>query len=374
MSDAAGEKQFDATPKRRQQAARKGDVIRSRDLATLISVAVGIGWLALAGSHLVSGLQRLLLACLTFDPIDLQHEQFSLETGIALPIVVPVILLGLIVPMASMAAQVAFGEGRFVAANLAVKPSRLNPVSGLQRMFGSQGLIEMGKGILKVVLLGGIAEVFFYSYGYTMIGMGSGTLSFQLRHAASSFFELMAWLCAGLLVIAAIDLPLVWYKRGKRLKMTLQEVRDEHKESDGSPEMRAARRQRQRDIAAGSITSAMHDAQFVITNPTHFSIALAYDPAKAAAPIVLAKGRGEKAIAIRELATQLRLPVLDYPPLARSLYYTTRERQVIDEAYYGAVAAIVAFVLSLRRGETPMRPVIGLPLTLQFDAEGRPQT
>ena len=121
----------------------------------------------------------------------------------------------------------------------------------------------------------------------------------------------------------------------------------------------------------GGLIPAMKDAQFVVTNPTHFSVALAYDPAKAGAPIVVAKGRGDKALAMREMAAERNLPVLEYPALARSVYFTTRENQLIREELYVAVAALVAFVFSLRRGEHPPRPQVEVPVALRFDAQGR---
>lgn len=182
---------------------------------------------------------------------------------------------------------------------------------------------------------------------------------------------LLFWLAAGLFVIALIDMPVQMVRRLMRLKMTMQEMRDEHKESEGSPEKKAAIKNRQRQIAMGGLIPAMKEAQFIITNPTHFSVALAYDPDKAHAPIVLAKGRGDKALAMRELAAEYQVPVLEYPALARSVFYTTRERQVIREEHYAAVASILAFVLSLKRGEKRARPEVSVPVTLRFDAEGR---
>ncbi len=229
----------------------------------------------------------------------------------------------------------------------------------------------MGKGLLKVTLLGAIAAFWIMSVREQLGGMGRASLDTQLATGWHSILTLFAALGAGLLVIAGIDVPIQWLRRNQRLMMSMQEMRDENKESEGSPENKAARRQRQRDIATGALGPAMREAQFVITNPAHFAIALAYDPAKASAPIVLAKGRGDKARAIRELAAERQLPVLEYPPLARSLYYSTRERQMIREELYTAVAAIVAFVLSVRRGETPPVPVISVPVELQFDADGR---
>ncbi len=153
--------------------------------------------------------------------------------------------------------------------------------------------------------------------------------------------------------------------------MSHQELRDEHKESEGAPEKKAAIRQRQREIAKGGVHRAIREAQFVITNPTHFSVALTYDPDRAAAPIVLAKGRGEKALAMRELARELEVPVLEYPVLARSVYFTTQENMMIREELYGAVAAVLAFVMSLKRGEQPRRPEIDVPSEIRFDEFGR---
>ncbi|HEY6868844.1 MAG TPA: EscU/YscU/HrcU family type III secretion system export apparatus switch protein, partial [Novosphingobium sp.] len=139
-----------------------------------------------------------------------------------------------------------------------------------------------------------------------------------------------------------------------------------------SPEKKAAIRQRQRQLAMGSMQRVMREAQFVLTNPTHFSVAMVYDPDKAAAPIVLAKGRGEKALAMRELARELDVPLLEFPALARSVYFTTRENQVIREELYAAVAGVVGFVMALKRGERRSLPWIDVPLELRFDAEGRP--
>ena len=156
--------------------------------------------------------------------------------------------------------------------------------------------------------------------------------------------------------------------------MSLQDLKDENKQSEGSPEMKMARRQRQRDLARGSVAKAMKDAQFVVVNPMHFAVALTYDPALAPAPVVLAKGRGETALAMRELAGEAGLPVLHYPQLARALYFTTRTNQMVREELYIAIAALVAFVLSLKRGERPKMPRVEVPAPLRFDAEGKPET
>jgi flagellar biosynthetic protein FlhB len=372
MSGDSGEKSFAPTQKRRQDAARKGDVLRSRELATAVAMLVGAVWLKFAGPWLLSGLEDV--ARIGFNWNRAALDGFSPNT-IILPMMVavlpPVVTLAGIVMIATVASQLAFGEGRFIGANLAPKASRLDPAAGLKRMFGPNGWIEMGKGIAKVTLLGTIAYFWTSSHIEMLSGIAHGQLIAQLTLAWDAITSLLFALTAGLVVIAMIDFPIQMLRRMKRLKMSHQEMRDEHKESEGSPERKAAQRQRQRQLAMGSINSAMREAQFVITNPTHFAVALTYDPAKASAPIVLAKGCGEKALAMRELAAELDVPTLEYPALARSIYYTTREQQVIREELYSAVASVLAFVFSLKRGERPSAPLIYVPVEMRFDTDGR---
>lgn len=376
MSEQPGEKSFAPTEKKLSEAAKNGDVLRSQDLGTAVSVLIGAAWLNFAGPWMFGMMQKTARASFIWDRATL--DDFSpgrLIMGLGAMMLPPVLILGGVVTIFALTAQLLPSKGgRFMMANLAPKGSRINPASGLKRMFGMQGLIEMGKGMLKVALLGGIA----YSWAQGRIGqilnLGRGNLSSQLGYAWDSITSLFFALAAGLVVIALIDFPIQWFRRHLRLMMSHQELRDESKESEGSPEKKGAIRQRQRQIAMGGMATAMREAQFVVTNPTHFSVALAYDPAIAPAPIVVAKGRGEKALAMRELAAEYELPVLEYPPLARSLYYTTREKQVIREELYTAVASVLAFVFSLKRGERPIRPEIDVPLAIRFDADGRPET
>jgi flagellar biosynthetic protein FlhB len=372
MSESAGEKTFAPSAKRKQDAAKKGDVLRSKELATAAAILIGATWLKFAGPWLLEVLGKALRAGFTWDRaaldgFDAQPILLSL-LATALP---PVLLLGLLVIASSLISQLGLGEGRWVGANLLPKASRLNPVSGLQRMFGPTGWIEIGKGLAKVSLLGLMAWYWAQGHVEGLIGLGRGNLQGQLSYGWDAIISLLFVLAGGLIVIALFDFPIQWVRRMMRLKMSHQEMRDEHKESEGSPERKQAIRQRQRAVAMGSVAQAMRKAQFVVTNPTHFSIALSYDPEQAAAPVVLAKGRGEKALAMRELAAELDVPVLEYPALARSLYFTTRERQMIREELYVAVAAVLAFVFSLKRGERPARPQVEVPVLLRFDADGR---
>ena len=373
MSETAGEKTHAPSPKRLRDAAAKGDVLRSRDLATAATVLAGVGWLVLAGPWLLATLGEAARHGLRWDRAAL--EDFSpaqTMLPVVLAILPPIFVLGGIVLAASLIAQLGVsGEGRWVGGNLAPKGSRINPLAGLKRMFGTTGWIELAKAVAKVALLGAIAWVWGSAHKADLGDWGRAGLAGQLASGWAALISLLFALGGGLVLIALIDFPVQWLRRNQRLKMSFQEVRDEHKESEGSPERKAAQRRRQRELAMGGVAHAMREAQFVLTNPTHFAVAMAYDPALAAAPVVLAKGRGDKALAMRELAAELDLPCLEYPALARSVYFTTRERQVIREELYAAVAGVLAFVLSLKRGERPARPEVQVPVALRFDAEGR---
>ena len=372
MSETSGEKTFAPSAKRKTDAARKGDVLRSRELSVAVTMLVGAVWLKFAGPWLLGIFGEALRAGFVWDRAALDHfapERLLLGLlALALP---PILMLGGVVLAAGLASQMGFGEGRWVGANLLPKASRLDPMAGLKRMFGPAGWIEIVKGLAKVALLGAIA--WFWARGHlpALFALGRGELARDLAQGWDAITALLLLLAIGLAIIAGIDLPIQLLRRLTRLKMSHQDMRDEHKEAEGSPERKAAIRQRQRQIAMGGVAAAMREAQFVITNPTHFAIAMAYDPLKASAPIVLAKGRGEKALAMRELAAELAVPCLEFPALARSVYYTTRERQVIREELYAAVASVLAFVFALKRGEPVPRPFVDVPLLLRFDAEGR---
>lgn len=372
MSESAGEKTFAPSEKKLKDAVKNGDVLRSQDLGTAVAMLIGAAWLQFAGPWMLRVLQETLRSGFIWNRADI--DDFSpgrIMLGIGMAVLPPVLVLGCTIIMGALITQLGMGGGAFIGGNLAPKASRLNPLNGLKRMFGPQGWIEMGKGLLKVTLLGGIVYAWWSSRAAQIFSLGRGNLSSQLGYCWDTLSSLLFYLAAGLVIIALIDYPIQWVRRFMRLRMSMQDMRDEHKEAEGSPEKKQAIKQRQRQIAMGGVASAMREAQFVITNPTHFSIAVAYDPAIAPAPIVLAKGRGEKALAMRELAAELELPVLEYPALARSIYYTTRERQVIREELYSAVAGVLAFVFSLKRGEKRERPVVEVPVELRFDADGR---
>ena len=369
----SGEKTLAPTEKRRREAATKGDVLRSREVATAVAVLVGAAWLKFAGPWLFDRLGAALKSGLSWDREAVeQFDPASAMLSATWAVTPPLLSLALAVMLAVSVTQLAHGDGRWVGASALPKASRLDPLAGLKRMFGAQGWIEVGKGILKVALLGAIAWYWAKSSLGDLLRLGrAASLGGSLRQAGEALTALLFALSMGLLVIALIDWPVQWLRRFMRLRMSQQEMRDEHKESEGSPERKAAQRGRARQYASGAVAKAMREAQFVLTNPSHFSVAMGYDPLKAGAPVVLAKGRGEKALAMRDLARELNVPLLEVPALARSVYFTTRENQMIREELYAAVAAMLAYVFSLRRGEVRPLPPVEVPTELRFDAEGR---
>ncbi len=374
MSDDTGEKNFDATPKKKQDAAKKGDVLRSKELGTLAGVATGVAVLGLVGPWLFGGLESIALASFRFDAGDLEHAEPGAAIGNAMSAVMPpIFVIGAAVIVMTLISQLLLGEGaRFNPGAMGFKGSKINPLSGLKRIFGMQGLIELGKSILKLVLMVGIAWWWAADNMTGLLGLGRGTLEAQLAYAWDAGLALIWMLILGLAIIALIDYPLQKFQRDKRLKMSLKDLRDESRQSEGSPEMKGARRQRQRDLARGGVAKAMQEAQFVIVNPMHFAVALKYDPDLAPAPILLVKGRGETALAMRDIAGEEGVPVLEYPALARAVYFTTQANQMVREELYVAIAALVAFILSLKRGERPQRPRVEVPEALRFDGDGHP--
>jgi flagellar biosynthetic protein FlhB len=251
------------------------------------------------------------------------------------------------------------------------KGSRINPVSGLKRIFGPTGWIELGKSLLKVVLLGAIG---WWMLSAAMAG-SFGLVSTDIHEATAAmgdqFVVLLFAMAGGLVAIAGIDVPIQLIRHLQQLRMSKQEIKDEHKESEGSPELKAAQRARQREIMKGGFRKAVEGAHVVLTNPTHFSVALRYDAGRDQVPVVVAKGRGATALAIRELAAELAVPVLEYPSLARAVYYTSREGQEVRDDLYMAIATVLAFVFGVNARAGGSQPPVAVPETALFDEEGR---
>jgi flagellar biosynthetic protein FlhB len=377
MADTDQDQKTEApTAKRRRDAAENGDVLQSRELGTALVVLVGAAWMAFAGPMMVAALQDVIGQGLSFNAADLRDFDpgsaiLRLLAIVALP------LLGLfgLTMVAAVGAPAMLGSLGFRASAFAFKGNKLNPLTGMKRLFGMQGLIELGKSIAKVVLLGGVGLWLVLSQMHRMIGLTAQDIRPALSGVGHQFIVAVLVMAAALVLIAGIDIPAQMYQRLQRLKMTKQEAKDEHKQTEGSPELKAAVRRRQHEVARNSARGAIAEATVVLTNPTHFAVALRYRPGIDAAPAVVARGRGVTAEAIRELAAEHEVPLLSYPQLTRALYYTSKVGHPIREDLYMAVAAVLAFVFNLDAAMASggRQPAIDVPQGLRFDASGRPE-
>ncbi len=368
-----GEKTEKPTAKRLKDAAKNGDILQSRELGTAMVVMAGVGCLAVTGPMLFSALGDMLRRALRFDRGDVIDFSPG-ERGIVLlqTIALPVAAILLATVLAAIAAPALLGSFGFRTGAFAPKASKLNPASGLKRMFGPQGFIELLKSLAKVALMGSIGFWLIWDRLESIVGMGNAPLQPALMELGNLFVTACLAMGGALFLVAGIDVPAQIFQRGKRLAMTKQEVKDEHKESEGSPELKGMIRRRQFEMMSGSTRKAVAEANVIITNPTHFAVALRYHPGKDAAPVVVARGRDAIAAAIRELGDANQVPVLQYPELARAIYFTSRAGQIVDEALYMAVATVLAFVFRVenRMASEMDRPFITVPETLRFDADG----
>ena len=372
--NGGGEKTEKPTQKKLQDAAKKGDILQSKELATALVVMAGIGWIAVTGPSIVESLSQMLIEALRFRREDIMDfapaaRGMSLLTGIALP--VGGILLA--TTLAAIAGPAILGSLGFRPGAFAPKASKLNPAAGLKRIFGMQGLIELMKSIAKVALLGSIGVWLIWDRLTAIIGLGSSGLAPAMSELGNMFIMTCLIMAGGLFLIAGIDVPAQIMQRSKRLGMSKQDIKDEHKENEGSPELKGHIRRRQFEVLSGSTRQAVAEASVIITNPTHFAVALRYKPGQDAAPVVVARGCDAIAAAIRELADENDVTVLQYPDLARAIYFTSRAGQIVNEGLYMAVATILAFVFRVenRMASEMDRPFINVPDDLRFDAEGR---
>jgi flagellar biosynthetic protein FlhB len=364
------------TPKRQREAAEKGDVLQSKELGTALIVLAGAIWLAMAGPLLLGTLQNMLADALTFDAGEVRDfrpgEAMIHLIGL---VVLPLAILFAITIAAAIGTPAMLGSLGFRSQAFGFKASKLNPLSGLKRIFGKQGLVELGKGLAKVLLIGAIGVWLILDRARTLIGLSSQDIGPALATLGETFVFATLLMAGALLLIAMIDVPTQIIQRGGRLRMSKQEVKDESKQTEGSPEMKGAQRRRQREVLMGSARSAVAEATVILTNPTHYAIALRYRPGEDAAPLVVARGRGATAEAIRELAGESKVPILSYPQLARAIYYTSRTGSVIREDLYMAVATILAFVFNLDAAVASgaAQPPVEVPKDARFDEQGRPE-
>jgi flagellar biosynthetic protein FlhB len=371
MAEEFGEKTEAPTQKRKREAADDGTLLKSREFATALVVLAGCGWMALFGPSLLRACQSLMAASFQFDAGDIMDfEPFRPLAQAGWKLLPSLAALMAIMVLAAIASQAGLSGIRFNGKLLMPKASRIDPAAGLKRIVGAQGWIELAKSLLKVALLGAIGAYMLWKVSHQSIGLAGTDVHEAVALLGDNLIGILFAMAGGLVVIAGIDLPVQIVRLLGQLKMSKQEIKDEHKETEGSPEVKAQQRQRQRAMARRSVRTAVESAHVVLTNPTHFAVALRYDRGQDKVPVVVAKGRGATALAIRDVAGEAEVPVLEYPALARALYYTTRENQEIRDDLYLAIATVLAFVFNLNQCAGGSPPPIEVPETARFDENG----
>jgi flagellar biosynthetic protein FlhB len=374
--DSSAERTEEPTFRRLQKAREDGQVARSVDLSTAVLLMTATLFFTVAGSWLFHQMGKLFISQLQFDrkvadKAELLPAIFAQSVIDGFLLVLPFMFLLYVMAVLSTGLS---GGFIFSMKLLTPKFNKLNPLSGLSRMFGLKALIELAKSVGKFVIVGAILLLAVMNNIDDLLNLNRMTLQDAVRHAGEMIIDACFWMSMGLVVIAVVDVPLQRYQVHKRLKMTKQEVKDEMKDAEGRPEVKAQIRRRQREMANSKMMAKVKDADVVITNPQHFAVALAYDPTADGAPVLVAKGTDELARRIRELAREEGVELFESPQLARALYFTTQVDDTIPEALYHAVAQVIAYVFSLNdaysRGQNYIRPTPDIPDNMKYDENG----
>ncbi|MCY1207539.1 Flagellar biosynthetic protein FlhB [compost metagenome] len=369
------EKTEAASPRRLEKAREEGQIARSRELGTFMMLAAGVGAIWVGGSSLYRSLSGVLRNSLGFDQRIVADPGVMVERavdGFGQILLTLLPIFGLLAVVAILSSVLLGGiviSGKPLQFNF----SKLSPLSGLKRMFSSQTVVELIKALAKAALVGGVAVWVIWSYHDDMLGLMHVAPSAALIKALTLVAMCCAFIVASLLIIVMLDVPWQIWSHLKKLRMSKEDVRQEHKESEGDPHVKARIRQQQRQAARRRMMSEVPRADVVVTNPTHYAVALKYDEDKHGAPRVLAKGTGLIAAKIRELAAEHRIPTLEAPPLARALHQHVELGQEIPAELYTAVAEVLAWVFQLRSWRSGWGAEPVAPTRLAVPAELDPQ-
>ena len=350
MAEGGQERTERATPKRLEEARKKGQVPRSVELSTAavcIAAATAVYTLGRGAAAQFADLMRASLSIQASQAVGENVIWPALMTAGSRALLIILPILGATF-VAALAAPLAIGGWNFSAEAMIPQFSRLSPVNGLGRMFSARGTVELGKGLAKVGVVAVIALVLLRGMTPQMLGLSSEPLNGAITHSAALAGYALMVLCFGLVAIAAFDVPFQLWQHARDLKMTREEVREEYKESEGSPETRGRIREAQRALARGRMMQDVPKADVVITNPTHYAVALRYDDRKMRAPILVAKGADLTAMRIREIATENGVPLVEAPPLARALFRTVDIGREVPAALYVTVAQVLTYVYQLK--------------------------
>ena len=367
-SETGQERTEQPTPKRLDDARKKGQIPRSRDFNTMIIIALAASALMLMGKGMMGDLGEILKTNFQpsradiFDPLaSLRFFYQAVLDGLWL--LLP--FFGLML-LGAIMAPLSIGGWAFSFEAMQPKLSKLNPIKGLKRVFSAKGLMELVKAMAKFLLVAAVAVALIWSQMDEVLGLGNESLDSAIAHAGELLATGFLVTTIALIIIAGIDVPFQIWDHTKQMRMTRQEVKDEMKDTEGKPEVRSRIRQLQHEMAQARMMEAVPDADVVVTNPTHFAVALKYDQTTMRAPLVVAKGADLVAANIRRIAEENEVLLVETPPLARALYHSTEINQEIPAGLYVAVAQILAYVYQLRNvqkngGENPTQPDPDIP-------------
>ena len=375
--DDGQEKTEDPSQKRLDKAKEDGEVLSSKELQVFMTMSMGVALIYALYLFLPPRIGHWI-AFFEFGSLDQLNSYIMTRMGDAMAIFIVIsAIVGLPIMLTVLATQGALSGGiNFAVKSMQFKGNRINPLSGFKRMFSVNGLVELAKAVAKVLLLTAAFATVIWLILPVLLNLLSTNLTSAL---AESFSALMLSLGASLVVlaiIAGIDLAYAIHKHTKKLKMSPQELKDEHKQSEGSPEIKSRIRRLQMEASRraseqGAAVEQAGEATAIITNPTHFAVALKYVPGEMKAPIILAMGRGKIAERIIAKGEESEVTIFRSPLLARALYFTSEIGQEINDGVYTAVAAVLAYIFRLDRGETPPEPMFEIPSELQFDEFGK---
>ncbi|MCL1482837.1 flagellar biosynthesis protein FlhB [Marinobacter sp. M3C] len=372
--DNSQEKTEEATPRRLEKAKEDGETARSKELATMSVLLAGAGGLLIFGTHLGAVLEGIMRDAFTIERsaiFDMRHMSVQLIASAkaaawALSPILAVLLV------AAIAGSIGIGGLLFSGKSIAPKLSRMNPIKGIGRMFSARSLIELFKAIAKVGLVLTIAILILQVRTVDLLSISAEPTVPAMEHVLWTLGWSFFLLSCATIIIAVIDVPFQIYDHQKKLKMTMQEVKDEHKDSEGKPEVKGRIRQLQREMSQRRMMQDVPTADVVITNPTHYAVALKYDQNSMAAPMVVAKGGDELAFKIMEIARENKVEILRTPPLARAVYHNSDIGQEIPDGLYMAIAQVLAYVFQLRQfrkghADKPTMPNFPIPSDLRRD-------
>lgn len=361
--DSDLEKTEPASPRRLEKAREEGQVARSRELTTFLMLLAGIGGIWAGASYLYETFGGIVRRSVWFDP-RVAHDPSAMVVqvaglaGEALKGLAPLFLLLVVV---AIFASIALGGMSFSGKALQPKFERMNPAKGIKRMFSMQTVIELIKTLAKAGLVGSVAVYVIWTEREQMTALMYVHPTAAIATGMTLIIKCCALIAASLLVIVLIDAPWQLWSFYKKLRMSRQDVKEEHKESEGDPHVKGRIRQQQRSMARSRMMSQVPGADVVVTNPTHYAVALKYQDGKGGAPRVVAKGTGLIAAKIRGLAAEHKVAMLEAPALARALYFNVELEREIPVDLYSAVAEVLAWVYQLRnwnkgQGERPIMP------------------